>query len=159
MARFVVLEPPAKESAASEARILRDGFSVMAFLFPPLFLLWHRLWLAGAACIAASLAAAALAETVGQPLAGTALSAVIGLYVGLEGGALRIAGLRRRGWQERAAIEADGLADAEIRYAEMALEEHAEGEWPWQAPPIQRLPPVRPGSVPALGMLAYPGRS
>jgi Protein of unknown function (DUF2628) len=41
-------------------RFVREGFNVWAFLFGPLFLLWHRLWLAlaGWLLLAALVAAA-----------------------------------------------------------------------------------------------------
>ena len=50
MAVYVVMEPPgaSRNDAASGAVLVRDAFSVLAFLLPPLWLLWHRLWIEAA---------------------------------------------------------------------------------------------------------------
>ena len=45
MTRFVVMDPPARLPAA-DAVFVRDRFSWLAFLFPFVWLLWNRLWLA-----------------------------------------------------------------------------------------------------------------
>jgi len=64
MAAFVVLEPPTRSaSAASERAVLvRDGFSLLAFLVAPLWLLWHRLWVETLLYFAVALALAALGK-------------------------------------------------------------------------------------------------
>src|SRR5690606_40350011 len=43
-------------------------------------------------------------------------SLMLALFVGLEGSALRLAALRRRGWREWGVVEAGNSRDAEIRY-------------------------------------------
>ena len=50
MASYVVMEPPgaSRNDAAAGAVLVRDGFSFLAFLLPPLWLLWHRLWIEAA---------------------------------------------------------------------------------------------------------------
>jgi len=49
MAVYTVHEPPmkAEQSQPDPERFVfvRDGFSFWAFLLPPLWMLWHRLWL------------------------------------------------------------------------------------------------------------------
>ena len=47
---YTVHEPPPRDSddaadAADRFVFVRDGFSFWAFLFAPLWMLWHRLWL------------------------------------------------------------------------------------------------------------------
>jgi len=155
MAIYVVMEPPAAD-AAERAVLVRDGFAVLAFLVPPLWLLWHRLWIEALLALAASIALATLGEQAGLGFLGASLSLLVSLYVGLEGQALRIAGLRRKGWSQWGVLEAGNAAEAEIRYCA------ADGDEP-QEPPRAIQPgvdPVRPAlSGPALGLFGYPGRS
>jgi hypothetical protein len=162
MAIYVVMEPPAADAAeaAERAVLLRDGFTFLAFLAPPLWLLWHRLWIEAALAFAVGVGSTALGETAGLGFTGAALSLLVSIFVGLEGPALRINALRRRGWHEWGVVEASGLAEAEIRYLA--------GEAPYEA--VQPAVPhptgptlVRPAlsglaSGPALGLFDYPGR-
>ena len=41
MASFVVMEPAG--GITGDARLVKDGFSLLGFLVPPLWLLWHGL--------------------------------------------------------------------------------------------------------------------
>ena len=50
MASWIVMQPPDRTRDADLA-FVRDGFSVFAFLVPPLWLLWHRLWIEAVAGI------------------------------------------------------------------------------------------------------------
>lgn len=162
MAIFVVMEPPAASDAEAVERAVtvRDGFAFMAFLVPPLWLLWHRLWIEAALAFALSIALSALGEAAGFGFLGAALSLLVSLFVGLEGPALRFAALRRRGWREWGVVEAGNAAEAEIRY--LAGDEKEGGE-SVAATSLRPLMPAvashRPAaSTPALGLLGYPGR-
>ena len=108
MAVYVVMEPPgtSRNDAAAGAVLVRDAFSVLAFLLPPLWLLWHRLWIEAALAFALGVALTALGEVAGLGFAGAALSLLVSIYVGLEGAALRVNALRRRGWREWGVVEA-----------------------------------------------------
>src|SRR3954468_5312560 len=99
MASWVVLEAPPGVSVdkGEELAFLRDGFSFLAFLFPPLWLLWHRLWMETAVCFAILLGAAGLERVAGLAISAP-LSLLVSIFVGLEGNGLRIAGWQRRGW-------------------------------------------------------------
>ena len=134
MAIYVVMEPPAADAveAAERAVLIRDGFAFLAFLVPPLWLLWHRLWIE-----------AALAFAVG---------------VGLEGPALRINALRRRGWREWGAVEASGMAEAEIRYLAGEVPDVMEPPVPHSTSTQPRPSPSGLAAGPALGLFDYPGR-
>ncbi|MBL8579797.1 MAG: DUF2628 domain-containing protein [Mesorhizobium sp.] len=159
MAIYVVMEPPGanEEDAAERAVIVRDGFSLIAFILPLVWLLWHRLWIEGIVAFVASVVLMALGETTGFALAGAGLSLLVSLFVALEGPALRIAALRRRGWREWGAVEGDSAADAEIRY--LAGEDEEPDAGPWSTGPAYRPPPSPAHVGPALGLLGYPGRS
>ncbi len=120
MTRFVVMDPPSRLPAA-EAVFVRDRFSWLAFLFPFVWLLWHRLWLATVGFVAASAAMAFAFRAVGSGYGQFGVLALCAL-VALEGPAWRIAKLRRLGYTEAAILNADGLDDAERIYAESVAE-------------------------------------
>jgi hypothetical protein len=150
MASYVVMEQPGRTGIADVA-FVRDGFSWAAFLVPPLWLLWHRLWFEALFAFLVLALLSFLGEA-GWPLAGSLLTLTVSLYIGLEGQNLRIAALRRRGWREWGAIDAENLADAETRYAAQAT-----GDVP-VAPDVQHIipgiapvRPAQPGLVLGLG--------
>lgn len=157
MASYVVMEPDAGRAAnAGRAVFVRDGFSLVAFLAPFLWLFWHRLWIEGALALGAIMLLGFLDDVGGMGVVAVGLSLLVSIYVGLEGPALRMAALRRRGWRDRAVVDADSLDDAETRY----LSDH--GEQPDETPPADMAPrtAVRPRSAaggPALGLLGYDG--
>lgn len=160
MAIYIVMETTGKAEAdgTRTALFIRDGFSFLAFLLPAFWLLWHRLWIEAALALAAMLCLGAFGTALG--LGGTAsaaLSLLISLYVGLEGAALRIAALRRRGWIECGVVQADSRADAEDRHLlETAPEEQAGFHPPPR--PLPRIPPSqKPVTGPAMGLFDYPG--
>lgn len=157
MAIHVVMEPPASagKNASEAAVFIRDGFYILGFVVPLLWLLWHRLWLEAAVTLAATMALAVASEAAGLTFAAPLLPLLISLYVGLEGGALRIAALRRAGWHQWGVIEADSIEDAETRY----LFAGEPGEEP--APAAVTISPATHRPQPAggaLGLLHYPGR-
>lgn len=160
MASYVVMEPPvdAPRPAAEETRLIRDGFSWLAFIVPPLWLLWHRLWFAALLAFVMLSLLSFLGESRGFGLAGALLALLVSLYFGLEGQGLRIAMLRRSGWTERGVIEARDLTDAETRYGlsvapaeATAAERHAIVPAPGHARPIE--------TGMALGLSHHPGRT
>ncbi|GLS36787.1 hypothetical protein GCM10010869_23780 [Mesorhizobium tianshanense] len=157
MAIYVVMEPPGRGEKPDTTVFVRDGFSWLGFLVPPLWLLWHRLWIEAALAFVAMAVLSVVAERLSLGLAGSLLSLLVSLYVGLEGQALRIAALRRRGWHEWGVVEAGRLDDADMRYvmeAEAHLDEQA---------PAQRIVPdaalARPSQTGmALGLTHTPGK-
>ena len=162
MATFVIMEPPrgVPSVAGRDAGpvFVRDGFAVVAFLVPLAWLLWHRLWIEAAVALAATVLLGVLGEMAGFGAGAGLLSLLVSIFAGLEGQALRIAALRRRGWTDAGIADADTLEDAEARYFAGDLEPFPE---PAQAAP-QPVPPVqvaaRPAHGPALGLFAYPGK-
>lgn len=156
MARYVVFEPPAGNRDPLPV-FVRDGFTLCALIAPPLWLAWHRLWVEALVCLAVLLGVNVLAANGSVGSAFAFLSTLVGFYVGLEGPVLRMAGLRRRGFSEMAAIEAANIEEAELRYAEEGVLANTPPPEPRPTPSLA-APPVafRPG--PALGLLGYPGR-
>ena len=161
MAIYVVMEPPRDRADADEIYV-RDGFHWLGFLLPLVWLLWNRLWIETLVLLAVMLGLGLLGETSGSAEAIVGgFTLLVAIYVGLEGSALRIWALRRRGYAEWGVVEADDRADAETRYFS-ALPENA---LPEQRP----LPPIRQGLVPGssspagnepeLGLFGYPGKT
>jgi hypothetical protein len=121
MAVYTAHEPPPKrdgEPPAPERFVfVRDGFSFWAFLFGPLWMLRHRMWLAffGFVAVAASLEFAL--QRLG--LSGD-VSAVVGLLlallIGFEAGTLRRFALARRKWTNIGVIVGDDVESAEQRF-------------------------------------------
>jgi hypothetical protein len=155
MAVYVVMEPPKR----ADAVLVRDGFHLFGFLTPPIWLLWHRLWIEAIVAFAVAMVLAAVGEVAGIGLAGTLLSLLVSVYVGIEGAALRLAALRRRGWREWGVVEADSFDDAEARYL-FDAERLERGEPRDPSPPASPQPAALPRrSGPALGLLNYPGKA
>ncbi|MBZ9996976.1 MULTISPECIES: DUF2628 domain-containing protein [unclassified Mesorhizobium] len=158
MAAYVVMEPPGRSEKVETTAFVRDGFAWLGLLVPPLWLAWHRLWIEAALAFVVMGVLSMLGQKLGLGVAGSLLSLLVSLYVGLEGQGLRIAALRRRGWHEWGVVEAGRLGDADMRYA---LE--AEGLSDEAAPPPPRIVPdaalarpAQPGM--ALGLTHIPGR-
>lgn len=117
MASYVVMRPASGGDADIRTVLVRDGFSLWAFLIPFFWFLWQRLWIEAILVLAASFALAALGEAAGMgdwPVIGLGL--LVNLLAGLEGNDRRIARLRRKGFEEVAVVSAPDLADAEARY-------------------------------------------
>jgi hypothetical protein len=157
MASWVVLEaPPGASTREGEELVFqRDGFSVLAFLFPPIWLLWHRLWVEAIVTIALLFAVTALERFGGLVVAASFLSFLVSLFVGLEGNAMRIARWQRRGWRVATVVDADSEHDAETIYA---AHDELEDERPADRQPI--VPHAAHAGVQpsAVGLLLNPGR-
>ena len=162
MAIYIVMEPPQRQGAeaAERALLVRDGFAFFAFLVPPLWLAVHRLWIEAAFALVVGLALGALGTVAGFGLAGSLLPLLVAIYVGLEGNALRVAALRRRGWREWGVVEASNAGEAEIRYlAGEEPQEAVQSAVPHSTGPmLGRTAPSGLASGPALGLFDYPGR-
>ena len=152
MASFVVMESPDRADAA----YVRDGFHFFAFLLPPVWLAWHRLWIEAAVTLAVMLGLGAVGAFFGLEAATPLLSLIVSIYVGLEAPALRLAALRRRGWHEAGVVDARSWDEAEIRHL------YADDTQP-AAPATEPPRPAAGGApassvpAPALGLLSYPG--
>jgi hypothetical protein len=112
---------PAPETLA-RAEVLKDGYSFPAFIFTGLWLIYKRLWLA--ALVYAALYGLLVLAQVKLGLTPTALAIcqfALGLYLGLEGHALRGNKLLKQGWQLADVVEARNQDEAERRFFERAL--------------------------------------
>ena len=168
MASYVVMEPPPDgRGHERQAVLVRDGFHFFAFLIPVLWLLFHRLWIEALFVFALTLTLSGLGSLAGLGNAAPILSLLVSICIGLEGPALKLAALRRRGWRDGGVVEADNARDAEIRYlfdadlfdADMdERQEPSQPIGPTQTQAQAQAAPRQP-SGPALGLFSYPGRN
>jgi Protein of unknown function (DUF2628) len=143
MSSYTVYQPPPGVAAAEPHRFVfvRDGFSWPAFLFTPLWMLWHRLWLVLAIYLVISAALDAGLRALGASLFTLVLvGLLISLLVGLEAASLRRFKLARRHWRNIGVVTGDDLEDAERRFFDV---------WIRQGP-VRRpaSPPSAPASTP-----------
>lgn len=133
MARYVILrhEDAAPPGGRPAVLTIRDGFSLLAFLFSLFWLLWHRLWIAALAVLAASVVLALLTRDPQWALLGLPLNLLLGAFVGLEGQGWRIGAARLRGYRLADIVDADTRDEAELRF--VALTAGTDREAPLRA--------------------------
>jgi hypothetical protein len=115
MKLYTAHRPP--HAPRDQAYFIKDGFSWLAFLFPFVWLLVKRLWLAFAFYLLAVAAIAAGAGAVG--LTGAPVFALLlGLHllIGFEANNLHRRALLRRGFTAEGPLLGDDMEQAEIRY-------------------------------------------
>jgi hypothetical protein len=121
MAAYTVHQPPLKADQAAPPperfAFVRDGFSFWAFLFGPLWMLRHRMWLV----LLGYLAVMVLLQ-LGLHLVGAsqnvrvAVALLVAILVGLEAATLRRFTLKRRRWRELGVVVGDSRDEAERRF-------------------------------------------
>jgi len=166
MSVYTVHEPPLRAGAAApdveRFAFVRDGFSWWAFLFAPLWMLRHRMWLVFVCYAAISAGLATLVRILGVPAAVVGLiGLLISLLVGLEAGTLRRFTLGGRGWKNLGIVSGDDREDAERRFFDVWLRRKSSPSGGLPAPtplsppavPIQR-PPRGPDVI---GLFPEPG--
>src|SRR6266446_3253730 len=121
MAVYTAHEPPPKrdgEPPAPERFVfVRDGFSFWAFLFGPLWMLRHRMWLGffGFVAVAASLEFAIRLLGLSGDVS-VVVGLLLALLIGFEAGTLRRFTLARRKWTNIGVIVGDDRESAERRF-------------------------------------------
>ena len=120
MATYTVYEPRLGGGSEPNPECLlfvRDGFVWSAFLFAPLWMLRHRLWLALLVYAAAAIVIALGASWFRLSPGTTALIAFLAsLLIGFEASSLRRAALARRKWINVGIVVGDDLELAERRF-------------------------------------------
>lgn len=158
MAVYVVMEPPGRGHDADATTFVRDGFSWLGFLAPPLWLLWHRLWIEAGLAVLVIGASVAFGEAFDLQFIATPLTLLVMLLVGLEGQALRIAAMARHGWRQWGVVVADNLDDADARYATDAA--GVAPSEPLPEPLSRSEMPVfaRPAPIGSIGLVPFSGK-
>jgi hypothetical protein len=159
MASYLILEPSTGSRDRTEQAItVRDGFAFFAFVIPFFWFLWHRMWLEALAYLVVAILLGGLGMLPGYGILAPLLSLLLSLLIGLEAQALRIAALRRRGWEVWGVAEAASHAEAELRY----LAEVGDSS-PAAVPPVVSATPrsTQAGSAagPDFGLIDYPRKS
>ena len=130
MSIYTVHEPPLRAGTpAPELEryvFVRDGFSFWAFLFGPLWMLRHRMWLVFVLYVAISFVLEGLVAVAGASDAViAAIGFLISFWVGLEAATLRRFTLRRRGWTDVGVISGEDREAAERRFFAAWLQQGA----------------------------------
>jgi hypothetical protein len=112
----------ADSATLEQAAFLREGFSWSAFLFGPLWLVRHHLWLGFAVWLAAVVLFGLFAADHLPSAAGFAVLVLIQLLLGFEGNHLREAGLTRRGFHLADVVAANRQEEAEHAFFRFAPE-------------------------------------
>ncbi|MCV9998268.1 DUF2628 domain-containing protein [Pararhizobium sp. YC-54] len=135
MASYLVLTPPGAPKSDEKARFIADKFSWAAFVFPAIWLLYQRQWIAG---IAVAILQALVTAITAEPrfmLASLLIELALRLLTALEGPAFIAQRLQSGGWMLQSIITADDLATAEMIYDHAtAADDMAQGETAWQPP-------------------------
>jgi hypothetical protein len=119
---YTVHEPPLRDSddpadAADRFVFVRDKFSMWAFLFAPLWMVWRRLWLVLLLYVVViALLQAALWVLGASGVVKFTVGALISLLIGFEGPTLRRWTFARRGWINHGVVVADDEESAERRF-------------------------------------------
>jgi hypothetical protein len=121
MAVYTVHEPSPKHDQLSPEPerfvFVRDGFSFWAFLFGPLWMLRHRMWLVFAGFVAVVVGLEFALRQLGLSAdVGVLVALLLALLIGFEAGTLRRFTLARRKWTNIGVIVGDDLEAAERRF-------------------------------------------
>ncbi|MEM6665697.1 MAG: DUF2628 domain-containing protein [Pseudomonadota bacterium] len=104
MASFMIFEPAegaARTHDGAESLLLvKDGFTLLAFAFPAIWLLFSRMWLPFLGYLALVLCLQGVGEALQlAPVLLAAVGFAINVWIGFEAGALRRWSLLRKGWR------------------------------------------------------------
>jgi hypothetical protein len=157
MAVYTVHEPPRcnDDALAHTERFafVRDGFSWPAFLFGPLWMLRHRLWLALIVYLVVLAGLGASLRAVGAGDAIGAITLLVSLLLGFEASSLRRYGLARRKWKSIGLVVGDDLESAERRFFDAWTGEPVRRPAP--PPPAGPAAPASSGTI--IGLFPEPG--
>lgn len=117
MRRYFILTPPnGPDRNHDETIIMADRFSWLAFLFPWIWLGWHRLWLLAGTSLVLQIASIVLMTVPGFFPGGVLLGLAVSLLAGLEARNRYCETLVRQGWTLERVLFAPSLSTAEDIY-------------------------------------------
>jgi hypothetical protein len=153
---------PASRDDTDRFVFLRDGFHFWAMVFGPLWLLWHRLWLALLGYLVVGTALAVAMALLGAPSdARGAVVLLLALLMGLEAASLRRWAYSRGKWQLVDFIVADDKESAERSFFHRWTESAGPPVPPTYNAPMTSYPARTPGggSQGIIGLFPEPGGS
>jgi hypothetical protein len=165
MAVYTVHEPPPKryETTAEPERFafVRDGFSLWACIFGPLWMLRHRMWLVFFGYILLTIAIEVAVHLLRLPTnAKIAVGVLLALLIGFEAGTLRRFTLGRRKWTNVGVVVGDDLEAAERRFFDLWVKRDAVSPGPISPPPgspASGTVTPRPAGPDVIGLFPQPG--
>lgn len=115
--RFYSVHDNGESGPAARLLLLREGFSWPAFLFGPLWALWHGLWQVAIGLFLAALVLSLFLQGLGfSESHGFAAQLGLNLLMGLMGQDLRRWGLKRRGYDMAGVVTGDDREGALRRF-------------------------------------------
>ena len=154
---LVLTAPGGTDTNHEKTRFIRDGFTVLGFLFPWIWLAFHRLWLYAVAAFLLQTLGGALTDRADLWPVGLAITFSTSLLVALEGQNLRIRDLVAKGWDETDLVSADSLPTAEEIYFSNVPTDSGDSR---RAPSPQWDPTAhapRHGNATSLGLFGFDG--
>jgi len=115
MRSYLVLSPD-ENADPEKLRFICDGFSWLALIFGPFWLLANRVWMAGLLTLLASVILAVAGGFEHLAFATGAASLALNLFIALEALGWKAHAMEKRGWQLRDVIVASGIDEAEELY-------------------------------------------
>ncbi len=153
MPAFAVLEPPGYAGTIGHADrfvFLKEKFSMSAFLFGPLWMMSHKLWLELLNYLAGLVAIGAVLYALGAGwLSIIFVFGLIQFLLGMEATSLVRWRLSRRGWQDGGVVIADDRDLAERRFFDDRIARGVAAAAAASAPLPPPPPPPLPGAVAA----------
>jgi Protein of unknown function (DUF2628) len=164
MSVYTVYAPPlrAADTAPNPERfvVVRDGFSIWAFLFAALWMLWHRMWLVLLLyLVIGGVIEAALRYAGFSDWVLVAVAVALSFLVGAESSTLRHFTLERRGFRTVGVVSGDNLEMAERRFFDAWVRDGGRDRPDRGAPPASPPPPFprAPQSSGVTGLFPEPG--
>lgn len=119
MARYVIMRhiDPAPSGRRQPVIALRDEWTILAFILPVIWLLWHRLWFAAFLVLGAIVALGFLTLEPAYQSIVLPANLLLNLFVGLEANGWRIAKARSQGYTIVDVVDAGSREEAELRFA------------------------------------------
>jgi len=136
------MEPPGRIDAPGRVDrfvFLPEKFSLSAFMFGPLWLIGHRLWLELLVYLAAAAVILSILWVIGAGSVAMAVVILMQYLLGLEAASIRRLMLRRRGWRDAGVVIADDLDLAERRFFDDHFARRARET---AGAPVAPLPPL-----------------
>jgi hypothetical protein len=162
MSAYTIHQPLREDDASPDPerfRFVRDGFYFWAFVFGPLWILRHRLWLVLLIYIVVMAGVSAALWTSGLRTAAPLVHFLLALLLGIEAGTLRRWTLAGRGWKTLGVVVADDLESAERRFFDAWVKDGGDDRSVAAAtppPPPARRIPTQPGQD-VIGLFPEPG--
>jgi hypothetical protein len=161
MSVYTVHEPPRDDrrdddelAHTSRFVFVRDGFHFWAFLFGPLWMLRHRMWLETIVYLLLVGAITFALSRFGIEGAGFWIAFLISLLVGIEASSLRRWKLSRRGFANLSVVVGDDIEEAERRFFDGWVDD-GRPMTPAASQPAMR--PAAASSSDIIGLFPQPG--